>query len=171
MHNSPPYSRLRVLLHWLSAGVILWASITGFIVVQLPLENPLRQVIDLLNPQIATLFIPFFLWRLALYLRAAPWAKPAASLQARAATLVHMALYTSITLVLVSGLFMMPAPWRLLGLVPMPQLTHGASALATVHGWHHASCVTLAGLISVHLLAVALHQLNGAHVLRRMRWA
>lgn len=171
MHNSQPYSRARILLHWLSAGVILWASVSGFIVVQLAQQNPLRQVIDILNPQIATLFIPFFLWRLALYLRAAPWAKPTASLQARAATLVHMALYASITLVLASGLFMMPAPWHLLGLVPMPQLTHGEAALAAVHGWHHAACVGLAGLISVHLLAVALHQLNGTRVLRRMRWA
>lgn len=171
MPEPSPYSRTRILLHWLSAGVILWASVTGFIVVQLPQESPVRQVIDILNPQITTLFIPFFLWRLALYLHAAPWAKPAASLQARAATLVHMALYGSITLVLASGLFMMPAPWHLLGLVPMPQLTHGAAALAAVHGWHHASCMMLSGLISVHLLAVAKHQLSGIAVLRRMRWA
>ncbi len=171
MPDPRPYSRTRIMLHWLSAGVILWASITGFIVVQLPQGNPVRQAIDMLNPQITTLFIPFFAWRLALYLRAAPWRRPGATLQQRAAGAVHMALYASITAVLVSGLFMMPAPWRLAGLIPMPQLTHGDAALQAAHGYHHAACMALAGLITVHLAAVALHQLGGRPILRRMRWA
>ncbi|MBB5372097.1 cytochrome b/b6 domain-containing protein [Acidocella aromatica] len=171
MPASRPYSRTRIMLHWLSAGVILWASLTGFIVAQLPRGNPVRQVIDILNPQITTLFIPFFLWRLALYLRAAPWWRSGATLQQRAATSAHMALYASISAVLVSGLFMMSAPWHLLGLIPMPQLTHGVAALQTAHDCHHAACMALAWLISAHLAAVALHQLGGQPILRRMRWA
>jgi cytochrome b561 len=158
------------MLHWLSAAIILWASFSGFIIVWLPTANPLRLAVDALNPQLTTLFMPFFLWRAALYAQAAPWRGwPGAGTQARLAMLVHMALYASITLVLVTGFLMMPKPWQLLGVLPMPRPVRGEAALLAVHIWHRYACMGLSGLIGVHLLAVARHQLRGTPVLNRMK--
>lgn len=144
-----------MFLHWLSAAVILWASFTGFIGATLPQSSAARHFFGIVNPQIATLFIPFFVWRLALYLYAAPWTEwRSANTQEQLALLVHGLLYATITLVLASGLLMMPTPWRLLGFIPMPVLGAGHTALMKLH---NASCMGLSGLVLLHLAAVFYH--------------
>lgn len=165
----PAYGRVRIILHWLSAIVILWALATGFSASFFSKHSPFRTAIDAINPQAATLLIPFFVWRLGLYLAAKPWAGWAeAGLQARCASFAHAALYAVITLVLVSGVVMMPEPWMFLGLMPMPVLLHTPAALAAAFQFHEVSCLLLLMLVGLHLAAVAWHLCQGHAVLRRM---
>ncbi|WP_427977092.1 cytochrome b [Acidocella sp.] len=163
---APGYSRARILLHWLSAAVISWATITGFAASLCPRQTLFRMAIDLVNPQLTTLFIPFFLWRTGLYLRARPWSRWAgAGPRERVAMLVHGLLYGAVLVVLASGVLMMPRPWALLGLLPMPVLGAGQAGLFLLH---RGACMALAGLIALHLGAVVMHLGLGHPVLRRM---
>ncbi|GAB0118865.1 cytochrome b [Acidisoma sp. 7E03] len=164
------YSVRRIALHWLSAGVILWATVSGFLAASQPPGSALRDAIDLINPQLTTLFIPFFVWRLGLFL--AHWPRPRRvplPVAQKAAQAGHALLYGAITLVLTSGYLMMPVPWHLLGLVPMPSPLQGTPWLGPMHGLHRLCCMALALLVCGHLAAVAAHHWAGDPVLRRMR--
>ena len=162
-----PYPRARVLLHWVSAVIILWATFSGFGVALLPEGSPVRAWVENLNPQLTTLFIPLFLWRLWLYLKAEP--EEARSAKQKIARLAHAALYLLILGVLLTGVLMMSHPVVLFALLPLPQLVHSVGALAQLHSVHHVLCAALGALVAVHILAVIQHQLAGHSVLYRMK--
>ncbi|WP_455913283.1 cytochrome b [Pseudomonas syringae] len=162
------YSRTRIFLHWLSAAVILWATFSGFGVALLDESNPFRQWVESFNPQLTSLFIPFFAWRLWLAVKA-PARPSAKNVQARLASAAHKAIYGAVAGVLITGVLMMSQPVMLLALVPLPQLIHSKIALLELHQLHHVLCAVLAGLVALHLAAVVLHQVRGKSVLGRMR--
>ncbi|RJX76725.1 cytochrome B [Pseudomonas sp. LS-2] len=160
------YSKPRILLHWLSAAVILWATFSGFGVALLDANHPFRQWVESFNPQITSLFIPFFAWRLWLAIKAAPHLRH--NTQERLASAAHMALYAAISGVLITGILMMTHPVTLIALITLPQLIHSNVALLGLHQLHHVLCAVLAGLVALHLAAVVMHQVRGKSVLGRM---
>lgn len=162
------YSRTRILLHWLSAAVILWATLSGFGVSLLDQSDPFREWVESFNPQLTSLFIPFFVWRLWLAVKA-PARSTAKNAQARLASAAHKAIYAVVAGVLITGVLMMSHSVMLLALVPLPQLIHSKIALLELHEVHHALCAALAGLVALHLGAVVMHQVRGKSVLGRMR--
>lgn len=165
-----PYPPFRIALHWLSAAVILWATVTGFMAASEPQGSAFRHAIDLINPQVTTVFMPFFAWRLALFLRNDPWRRfTQLSAGKRAAMIGHGLLYLAVTAVLLTGFLMMPAPWHLLGLLPMPSPLQGTGWLSPMHAIHRLCCMALALLVLGHLAAVAAHHWAGDPVLKRMR--
>jgi len=162
------YSKPRIFLHWLSAAIILWATFSGFGVVLLDANDPFRQWVESFNPQITSLFIPFFAWRLWLAVKSrSPQARSTA--QERLASAAHKALYVAVSGVLITGVLMMSHPVMLLALVPLPQLIHSKTVLLELHEVHHVLCAALAALVALHLAAVVMHQVRGKSVLRRMR--
>lgn len=161
------YSRPRIFLHWLSAAVILWATFSGFGVALLNPDHSFRQWVESANPQITSLFIPFFVWRLWLAVKARPH-PTRRNLQERLASAAHVAIYAAVSGVLATGVLMMSHPVTLLGLLALPQLIHSETALLHLHEVHHVLCVVLAGLVALHLAAVVLHQARGKSVLGRM---
>lgn len=161
------YSTPRILLHWLSAAVILWATFSGFSMALLAPDHPFRQWVESLNPQLTSLFIPFFAWRLWLALRATP-KHTKLTTQERIASSAHKAIYAVVSGVLITGVLMMSHPVILLALVPLPQLIHSQLALLQLHQLHHLLCVVLAGLVALHLAAVVMHHLRGKPVLGKM---
>lgn len=163
------YSRSRITLHWLSAGVIIWTTCSGFFAVTQPLNSPARSIINAFNPQLATLFIPFFAIRLALYLQNKPWRTWRLKVTAdSAAAIGHGLLYLFITLVLITGLLIMPRPWKLLDLLPMPVLVQNRYHLAWLGAAHGGLCAFLALLVAGHIGAVIWHQISGHPVFNRM---
>lgn len=164
------YTRQQVCLHWISAAVILWASVTGFIVASLPINDPYRQFIDMFNPQITTVLMPLFLWRLLIAIGRGV-SGPAISrrgVQAKAAHYAHIGLYLLVISVLSTGALMMTHGVHLLGIIPLPQLIHSPSVLSAIFAAHRLLCMLLAGLIVLHIAAVAKHSLAGTPVLHRM---
>jgi cytochrome b561 len=158
------YTPARKCLHWLSALIILWATFSGFGVGLLAPEDQLRVWVENLNPQLTSVFIPFFLARLWLYLRDRD-----TEVHNRVAGLVHGLLYLMIFSVLLSGVLMMTHPVSMLALVTLPQLIHSSVALQRIHELHHVLCAVLALLVAMHLGAVAMHALRGQSVLHKMR--
>jgi cytochrome b561 len=156
------------MLHWLSAMIILWATLSGFGVALLDQNQPFRQWVESFNPQITSLFIPFFAWRMWLAIRA-PASPKRKTIQERIANATHIALYAAVSGVLITGVLMMDHPVVLLALMPLPQLIHSTIALTELHQLHHVLCAILAGLVAVHLGAVVMHQVLGKSVLGRMR--
>ncbi|MFJ5297523.1 cytochrome b [Pseudomonas sp. NPDC088368] len=162
------YTKPRIFLHWLSAAIILWATFSGFGVALLDTNDPFRQWVESFNPQITSLFIPFFAWRLWLAIKADP-SYTRTSAHERLVSLAHMAIYAAVSGVLITGVLMMSHPVTLMAVVTLPQLIHSKIALLELHELHHVLCAILAGLVALHLKAVVLHQMRGKSVLGRMR--
>ncbi|HEY0286812.1 MAG TPA: cytochrome b/b6 domain-containing protein [Pseudomonas sp.] len=165
--SAKPYSSPRIYLHWISAVIILWATFSGFGVALMAKDDAFRQWVESVNPQITSVFIPFFAWRVWLAMTAA--SKRSKTLQEHLASTAHIAIYILVSSVLVTGVLMMAHPVNMLGLFQLPQLVHSATALGELHEVHHVLCAILAGLVAVHLLAVVQHQIRGRSVLGRMR--
>ncbi|WP_234407654.1 cytochrome b [Pseudomonas bohemica] len=126
-HEASAYSKPRILLHWLSAAVILWATLSGFGVALLDSNDPFRQWVELFNPQLTSLFIPFFAWRLWLAIKNRPQ-RTHRNAQDRLASAAHKAIYAAVSGVLITGVLMMSHPVMLLALVPLPQLSFESRA-------------------------------------------
>ncbi|KQN58129.1 MULTISPECIES: cytochrome b [unclassified Erwinia] len=163
------YSLPRIYLHWLSAIVIVWATISGFYI---PLGRPsaaTAELIGFINVSLTTCFIPFFILRIIFCLKHKdPAVAPAQRKTHKIAKAVHLILYTNISVVLVTGVLMMERSINVFNLFSIPapltdpQLTH------FFHSVHMASCTSLALLVIMHILAVIKHQLAGHGIMRRM---
>jgi len=162
-----PYSTPRVYLHWISAAVILWATFSGFGVALLAPDDSFRAWVESFNPQLTSMFIPVFVWRAWLAVTATSRPSPQ-TLQEHLAHWAHLAIYLTVTGVLITGVLMMTHPVTMLDFVQLPQLIHSAKALSTLHEIHHVLCAVLAGLVAVHVMAVVQHQVLGRSVLGRM---
>lgn len=163
------YTRQQKWLHWISATVILWATITGFMVTGFSHRSAWRQFIDDFNPQITTVLMPIFAWRICVAAREMKrHAGLPSSWGTRVARYAHFSLYLAVTAVLVSGALMMTHDVKLLGILPLPQLIHSKPLLAQLFVFHQIACIGLAVLIALHLAAVVKHSLSGSPVLPRM---
>ena len=61
------YCSQRVILHGLSAAVILWTLLSGFLVAGFGVFSPLKEPVAFLNISLTTVFIPFYVRRLFLF--------------------------------------------------------------------------------------------------------
>lgn len=165
------YSKQQMLLHWVSAAVILWTLVTGFYVANVNVSNDTKQWVAGVNVSLTTLFIPVFCWRLVVFVSHLRHERMASFSSAKMlAMFVHRLIYLLVAVVLVSGVLMMDRPIPVFGLFEFPQplsdvaLTDG---LFVLHIW---ACTALAVLVAMHIGAVILHELRGYRVLRRMSW-
>lgn len=164
------YSWQQVTLHWISAIIIIWGTVTGFYVA---LFNPAlehKSWVGFVNVSLTTLFIPFFVLRVWFALR---HGKPDDGLlnhkEERLAALGHFLLYANITVVLLTGVLMMERPINVFDIVSFPQPLHDPDLTRLFNRMHIYSCATLALLVIGHVLAVVKHQRAGKPLLRRMR--
>jgi cytochrome b561 len=163
------YSRQRVLLHWISAAIILWTLASGFYVSVVNVSVPVKQSVAFINVSLTTVFIPFFIWRVCIFVYHTLHArKVAASTGQRLVGLAHVLIYLTVSIVLVTGVLMMDRPINVFGLVEIPQPLGNSFLIAqftTVHVW---ACGVLSALIALHVGAVIVHEICGRRVLRRM---
>lgn len=163
------YSPLQVLLHWFSAALILWVSITGFGIAYAEVEPQLQASIAAINVALGTLFIPVFILRWACRL---VYPKPRCIHEyghlKQLACLVHECMYGVTALVLLSGVLMMNRPIAVFGWFSIPPLLRDAAWQDFWFGLHIASCLGLALLVTLHVGAVVMHEMLGRRLLRRM---
>lgn len=165
------YSRPRALLHWGSALVILWATVTGFSNALLDLPAALSEAIGFINVSLTALLIPFFVLRIG-YALAQPGPDDIAhgnGLGQFLAKAGHLALYIATALVLATGVLMMDRPIDLFGLAALPQPFAEPVLIEFFNASHRVFCVVLALLVAGHIGAVLFHQLRGHAVLDRMK--
>ncbi|AWY44134.1 cytochrome B [Pseudomonas putida] len=160
------YTKAQVALHWLSAFIILWSLCTGSYVALFKASPDIKSLITALNISMTTLFIPFFVLRAILrinHLRKYP-AGPGELL----ATFVHNLIYLITAMVLLTGVLMMDRPISVFGLPSLPPLITNPQWLHDFHAAHRDSTEMLGGLVLLHLLAVAKHELSGNRILKNM---
>ena len=157
-------------LHWISALVILWASISGLYIAFFGLEPNIKKYILSFNVSITTVFIPLFCWRIYHRLKhGVPVPHPAMSmLETKIAHIGHTLLYVLVSLVLVSGLLMMDHDVAVFGLLTIPQLLQQQSSIYFFETMHLYACRLLAALVLCHLAALIKHEMMGKHILKRM---
>ncbi|WP_345828078.1 cytochrome b/b6 domain-containing protein [Erwinia sp. HDF1-3R] len=165
------YPKSRVLLHWMSAVVILWATISGFWV---GLGNPspaVKSWVGFFNVSLTTLFIPFFAIRLiyALFSKKREDGLLTKREEKMAST-GHIALYVVITVVLVTGVLMMERPINFFNYLSIPQPLTDPQLTSLFNKIHFSSCSVLGLLVTGHILAVVKHHWQGKALLRRMSW-
>ncbi|AUM67889.1 cytochrome b [Pseudomonas fluorescens] len=165
------YSRRRVLLHWLSAIIILWALASGFYVAFNPVSASTEQWVGSLNVSLTTLFIPFFVWRTWLFVCELEPRGTVLSLNKRLALAVHALIYLVIGVVLVTGVLMMKSAISVFGLVRFPQPLADPLLIELANTVHALSCMVLSLLVALHLCAVLWHEFSGRRVVRRMTFA
>ena len=164
------YSATSRLLHWLSALVILWATISGFLSISPLLSESTKALIAGFNVSVTLVFIPFFIWRILHRVTNPPPAMPSLlnDKQRKAAKAAHIGLYSLVSVVLISGTLMMESSFSFFGLFDVPCLiSHEPTnhCFAWIHSW---STRLLAVLILLHLFALIKHHKNGIKLLGRM---
>ena len=163
------YSRQRVLLHWLSAAVILWTLLSGFFVAGFEVPERMKESVAFFNVSLTTIFIPFYVWRLFLFLSHTRFSgMKSLSLVEVFALFAHLLIYLTVGVVLLTGVLMMDRPIDVFTVVEIAQPLsdpHLTALFMTVHIW---ACVVLSLLIAGHIGAVVVHELCNHRVLRRM---
>ncbi|MDD2048049.1 cytochrome b [Pseudomonas putida] len=162
---SERYSAIQVLLHWVSAVVILWTLISAGYVLLFAGGTPLAAVIADFNVALTTLFIPLFIWRF--WLRCTSPSRGGEP--DGVARMVHLLLYGFTALVLLSGVLMMERPIDLFGWLQIPQLLQAPAWSQGFSVLHRLASLVLALLVVLHILAVIWHECLGRRVLWRMQ--
>lgn len=163
------YSRLQIGLHWLSAIIILWALVSGSLFRIVEVSAELKESVTHFNVSLTMLFIPFFILRAYLAFSTSSSARGCGpNFMERLARIAHCAIYVLTTVVLISGVLMMKDRADFFGFLYFgPVLTQ-----PTLHEWfgdlHIWSCVALAALVVLHIVAVIRHQISGNSVIKRM---
>ncbi|MGE7990375.1 cytochrome b [Pseudomonas sp. NPDC089554] len=166
--NNEKYCWQQLLLHWLSAVVILWALASGFAVSLLDVDLATFEQVAQLNAIVGTLFIPVFLLRC--YFRIvgpAPRDANGEGWRSVVAHFTHLGLYGLTAVVLLSGILMMHRGIDL-GLFILEPLLKDHFWLHLWFDVHVFSCALLAALVMLHVAAVIKHELSGRRILQRM---
>jgi cytochrome b561 len=159
----------QVLLHWLSALIIIWAMLTGFYLVLFEVDSALATELAAFNVAITTLFIPLFVLRCYFRVRRPVSAAYIASAHhERIVSVVHNALYGLTALVLATGVLMMDRPIEVFSWFSFTQPLHDQTLLRIFSAVHGVAAAILALLIAIHVAAVVRHMIAGRPVLKRM---
>ena len=163
------YSGPRVWLHWLSAAVIVWTLVSGFYVACVEVPARVGQLIAFFNVSLTTVFIPFFVWRLFIFIAHARHTSVSTlPNMEKLALFAHTLIYLTVMVVLVTGVLMMDRPIDVFGVIESAQPLTDSALIALFVTIHIGSCLFLSLLIAMHVGAVIIHEACGHQVLRRM---
>lgn len=158
------------VLHWLSATVILWATISGLFLAFVELApHTKNQILDF-NLSVTTVFIPFFIWRI---LNSFKTDKPSyddafSTQDIKLADYMHKLLYLLVSLVLLTGVLMLEKDFQIFKMGHFTHIVDDQNTLDLFKLIHHYSSYILATCIVLHVLAVVKHEYKGLPVLRSM---
>ncbi len=163
------YAWPQVVLHWLSAAIILWVMCSGAYLALFEVSPSREAAMADFNISISLLLIPVFIVRCVVRMAIpGPSAHAGRRYEQLLAQVVHLALYGAIALVLVTGVLIIDEDLSAFGVLHVP-------ALFSEHAWraawvqvHFFSLGLLFALIVLHIGAVIKHQLAGRSVLWRM---
>ncbi|HJW55149.1 MAG TPA: cytochrome b [Burkholderiaceae bacterium] len=158
------YTRTAILLHWLSAALIVSGFVLGVTMVDIPGLTPTKLKYFSWHKWIGVTVLGLacarLLWRLAYPAPTYPQTMP--HWQQKAATALHVMLYVLLFAVPVSGYFYSLAagvPVVYLGVIPLPVLMDANPALKPVlKQVHYLLDMTLLAAVGLHVLAALKHQ-------------
>ncbi len=169
MRHQNKYSLTARLLHWASALVIMWATLSGFMITLPGTSEHTKELIAHFNVALTALFIPFFCWRVIhRMLKGAPVYNVLSNKEALLAKVVHIILYLLVGVVLFSGLLMMDQDIVVFNVFKLDPLVQNASWINMFKSLHEFTTRLLAAGIVLHLLALVKHEIVGHKILTRM---
>ncbi len=165
------YSHLARVLHWASAAVVLWATLTG-VYAAVWADAELRDLIAFVNVSLTTLLIPVFALRVGHRLMSRkPAALAVSGIERRAAAIGHFALYALTAVVLASGVLMMERDIEVFGWVSFERPIADPAVNLAFGLVHRATTGLLSLMVLIHVAAVVRHHRRGIQVLARMTWS
>jgi superoxide oxidase len=169
-NQSEKYSQTARVLHWISAIVILWATVSGFYITTQNVDEATKSHIANFNVSVTLFFIPLFIARVLyrLWHGAAIHSRIISRAEVRAAKILQMLLYATTSVALLSGVLMLKEDVMVFHAFNF----HHPSASVAVQQFfkqlHTTSTMLLAALVCLHLLALAKHEVTGKRILYRM---
>ncbi|WP_084185917.1 cytochrome b [Vibrio pacinii] len=146
-------------LHWSMAVIILYATFAGYGML-LVMDRPvLFHVLSNLNISLATLAtILFFVRWVWKFFRVEPELPNTISdTQKSFAKLAHGVMYFAMFVVFISGYLMLKHSYQFFWVIEIPNLIDNVAVNEFFFVVHRASCLTLAILVVVHILAALKH--------------
>lgn len=169
----PKYTRLAMLLHWLTAGLVVSLFALGWTMVELP-KGPDRGATFALHKSIGLSVLILTVWRVAWRWRHPPPAFPSSVVlwQATIARAVHATFYVLLFLQPLTGYLSASFSGydtAFFGM-PLPQWGHHNAPLNEFFTELHVICsIALLGLVIAHLAGVVSHVVtNGERLWRRI---
>lgn len=166
--NTSAYSTCQKLLHWVSAVIILWSLLSGFVVAMFTVPASVKAWVGFFNVSLTTLYIPVFVMRVYCSFGHGLDFSIKRSPQEYLALLVHKAMYLVLALVLATGVLMMDRPINVFNLFAITPLESDPATIAWYTRVHVLSCVVLLLMLVAHIGAVVLHEKRGKRVMARM---
>lgn len=166
--NTPAYSTCQKLLHWVSAVIILWSLLSGFVVAMFTVPASVKAWVGFFNVSLTTLYIPVFVLRVYCSFGHGLDFSIKRSLQEYMALLVHKAMYLVLAVVLATGVLMMDRPINVFNLFAITPFESDPATIAWYTQVHVLSCVVLLLMLVAHIGAVVLHEKRGKRVMARM---
>lgn len=163
------YTKTARILHWFSAAVILWATVTGGMLAFFDINEALKQAIIRFNIATTALFIPVFAFRIVYAVFSSkPQPPNIARWNIRLARINHLLLYLTTAIVLLSGVLMMGEKIDLYGIFSINNPVSAPYWNRFFASLHTVTCSVLALLITIHVMAVIRHRLAGVKLISRM---
>ncbi|MEQ1813440.1 MAG: cytochrome b/b6 domain-containing protein [Candidatus Nitrotoga sp.] len=158
------------LLHWLSALVILWATISGLYLTLFNNDESIKHQISELNVSITAIFVPVFCWRVIHRIKhgVPSYGNLLSEREAKIARVMHILLYTLVTVVLLSGVLMMEKDFTMFNLFSISRLIDTPEVQEAFRILHMYSTRILAICIVLHVLASVKHEISGKRIFKRM---
>ncbi|MDX2141830.1 MAG: cytochrome b [Rhodospirillaceae bacterium] len=165
------YGKVAMSLHWLMVLLLPAQAAIGLAMTRMPIG--LDQFLWYgRHKSFGVILLGLALARWAWRLICIPPALSGQALDIRAAKVVHVLLYATLTAVPMTGWMMASAsntPVSIFGLVTLPDLVPPDRELrATLKAAHAVSAALLAGLVVVHVAGAVRHILRGDGTIRRM---
>ena len=163
------YNLTARILHWVSAAIILWATVSGLYASSIGTHTHQSTLIIELNISLTTIFIPIFVWRAAhrLY-HGTPSYESLSAHEIRIASLMHSLIYLLTLIVLVSGVLMMQEEFKIFNTITIPNVISNQSLTKNFEMLHIYTSRFLGICIAAHILAVAMQHKRGVNIIARM---
>ena len=166
------YTLGQVVLHWISAVIIVWTLVSGFYVAIFTVEPATKTWVGFINVSLTALYIPVFVLRVyCSFLHGFSSGGRKRSINEYMALFVHKSIYLVLGVVLVTGVLMMDRSINVFNVLMIKQLLTDPVAIGGFTTVHIQACVALLVLVIVHVGAVIKHEASGQRVLKNMSFA
>ncbi|MCG9595395.1 cytochrome b/b6 domain-containing protein [Vibrio sp. Isolate25] len=158
------YDRASKVFHWLMAIIILYTTIAGYGMHFTTVGSPTFNFLSTLNMSLATIAVPVFLarWVWKYFRPSFNDELNTSSFQKNMAKLIHSLMYFTMFGVFTSGFLMLEHPYYFFWVIEINHFITEPEVSSFFFKVHRFSCLILASLVTLHILAVIHH-----HVIRK----
>ncbi|MGU3812817.1 cytochrome b [Vibrio diabolicus] len=160
-HMNPNFDLLTRTLHWVIAGITIYALLAGYIMLLVMNSHPnLFSFLSTLNMSLATLAFPLFIlrwfWK---YFRPNVESDGSSGKYHGMVKIAHSTLYILMFIVFFSGFLMLKHSYDFFWLMEVPNLITDEKVSDFFFLIHRYACILLSALVMVHVAAAIFHHI------------